>query len=159
MIKDEDGNDIPDPDDQEEPEEDEELPPGEEWKEKNFDNYETDKTIVPSCFIWIDGKDEVLKQRVKTLPQNVVANTHWATEADMDRWLKAYREQNKSDVLNPCLTDFFSQYGISFFSQHCNDPVEKVFEAFKIFIEKGGKPFNYMTFDEQNEQSRLMSKD
>lgn len=30
MIKDEEGNEIPDPDDQDEPEEEEELPPGEE---------------------------------------------------------------------------------------------------------------------------------
>jgi hypothetical protein len=77
----------------------------------------------------------------------------------MDRRLKAYREYNRSDVQNPCLTDFFSQYNIPFFNQLSSDPVEKVFEAFKIFIEKGGKPFNYMTFDEQKEQNRLMEKD
>lgn len=58
MIIDEEGNQVPDPDDQEEPEQDEEeLPPGEERKEKNFENYETDSTISPSCFIRIDGED------------------------------------------------------------------------------------------------------
>ena len=91
MIIDDDGNQIPDPDDQEEPDQDEEdLPPGEERKEKNFENYEPDSTIVPSCFIRIDGEDDFLKLRIKGLPQNVVAGTHWATEPDMDRRFKAY---------------------------------------------------------------------
>jgi hypothetical protein len=52
MIIDEEGNSVPDPEDVEEPEADEEeLPPGEERKEKNFENYEPDSTIVPSCFL------------------------------------------------------------------------------------------------------------
>lgn len=40
---------------------------------------------------------------------------------------------------------------------HCNEPADKVFEAFKIFIEQQGKPFNYMTFDQEAEKKRLES--
>lgn len=137
MIKDEDGNEIPDPDDVEEPDSENEEPPapGEEKKEKNYENYEVDKTIAPGSFLRLDGEDDFLKQRIKGLPQDKVAGTHWATEADMDRRLKAYREFNKSDVSNPCLTDFFSKYSIPHFNQLCNEPEEKIIEAFKIFIE------------------------
>jgi len=50
-------------------------------------------------------------------------------------------------VKDPCLADFFKSYGIADFSIHCSETPEKVIEAFKIFIESQGKPFNYMTFD------------
>ena len=80
-----------------------------------------------------------------------MTGTHWATELDMDWRLKLYWENNKSDVANPNLTDFFDKYVIGFFSQHCSEIPEKVIEAFKIFIERNGKPFNYMTYDEENE--------
>jgi L-rhamnose mutarotase len=159
MIDDGEGNLIPDPDDVEPDSENEEPPaPGEEKKEKNYDNYEPNKNIVPACFLWVDGEDDVLKLRVKGLPQDQVAGTHWATEPEMDRRLKAYKEHNKSDVGNPNLANFFEKYNISVFSQHCNEPEEKVFEAFKIFVEKDGKPFNYMTYDEENEKKWLEEK-
>jgi len=63
FIKDDDGNDIPDPDDVEDPDSENEEPPapGEEKKEKNYDNYEPDKTIVPSSFIRLDGEEDYLK--------------------------------------------------------------------------------------------------
>lgn len=62
--------------------------------------------------------------------------THWATDVDMDRRLKAYREANRSDVKDPSLTDFFIKYQIPNFHMHCSEPADKVFEAFKIFIEQ-----------------------
>uniref|UniRef100_A0A7S3J5X4 Uncharacterized protein n=1 Tax=Euplotes harpa TaxID=151035 RepID=A0A7S3J5X4_9SPIT len=34
---------------------------------------------------------------------------------------------------------------------------EKLFEGFKIFIERNGKPFNYMTFDEEAEKLRVQA--
>lgn len=63
MIKDEDGNEIPDPDDVEEPDSENEEPPapGEEKKEKNYENYEVDKTIAPGSFLRLDGEDDFLK--------------------------------------------------------------------------------------------------
>jgi hypothetical protein len=60
-IDEETGEEIEDPDDQDEPEEEEEVQPGEEKKEKDYSNYITDKTIVPSCFIRLDGEDAALK--------------------------------------------------------------------------------------------------
>jgi len=53
----------------------------------------------------------------------------------MDWRLKAYREANKSDVKDPSLTEFFVKYLIPTFNMHCNEPADKVLEAFKIFIE------------------------
>jgi hypothetical protein len=57
---------------EEEPDSDEnadEEVPAEEKKEKNYDDYETDKTITPYCFIRIDAETVVLTHRVQLLPQ------------------------------------------------------------------------------------------
>jgi len=53
FIKDDDGNLIPDPEQEEEPDSENEEPPaaGEEKKEKSYEDYEPDSTIIPSCFI------------------------------------------------------------------------------------------------------------
>jgi len=41
---------------------------------------------------------------------------------------------------------------------HAIEPSEKVLEAFKVFIEQQGKPFNYMTFDEDAEKQRQQTQ-
>ena len=102
----------------------------------------------------VDGENDFLKQRVKELPQEVVEGTHW-NDADMDRRLKEYRELNSSEVGDPALIDFFKKYEIGTFEKKADEEEEQVMEAFKIFIEREGKPFNYMTFDEEAEQKRL----
>ena len=63
FIIDEEGNQVPDPEQEEEPDSENEEPPapGEEKKEKNYDNYEPDAAIVPGCFIRIDGEDDFIK--------------------------------------------------------------------------------------------------
>lgn len=55
---------MPDPEEEEEVDSENEEPPapGEEKKERNYDNYETDSAIVPGCFIRIDGEDDFIKQ-------------------------------------------------------------------------------------------------
>ena len=76
----------------------------------------------------------------------------------MDWRLKAYREANKSDVKDPSVTGFFAKYGIPTFNMPALEPSEKVLEAFKVFIEQQGKPFNYMTFDEDAEKQRQQTQ-
>ena len=49
-----------------------------------------DDSVITNKVKALLGEDDFLKQRIKGLPQNVVAGTHWATEPDMDRRFKAY---------------------------------------------------------------------
>ena len=159
-ITNDEGEVVTDPEDEPEEEsaDEEEEPPeeeegAEEKKEKNYDNYETDKTIIPSSFVQLEGDDDFLKNRVKELPQETVEGTHW-NDADMDRRLKDYRAVNNSEVEDPALIDFFKKYDIGTFNKGADEEEEQVLEACKIFIERHGRPFNYMTFDEDKEAAR-----
>ncbi len=163
-VTNEDGEEVLQEEEEEEPESnsdeeggDEEVP-AEEKKERNYDNYECDPAITPRSFVRLDGEDEFLKTRVKDLPEETVTDTHW-NDADMDRRLKAYREANNSEVDDPNLTTFFEKYDIQNFSSNCEEEQEKLFEAFKIFIEKLGKPFNYMSYDDKKEEERQSQVD
>ena len=155
MIVNEDGEEVPAEDEEEEPEpdsEEAEAAEGEELelkKEKNYDNYETDHIFPDSC-IKLDEDAEKLKERVKELPEDKVAGTHW-NDADMDRRIKAYKDLNDSETGEPSLKDFYTKYNVDVFESNGEDALE----AYKIYIERNGKPFNYMTFDSDAEAERL----
>lgn len=136
----------------EEPEE-EEL---EEGQEKNFDGYIVDQAIVPKSCIVLTGSDADLIKRVKNLPENEIKGTHYNAE-DMARRLKAYHTANNSKVAEYAVSDFFKQQGIQLFSIDCTTPIEKTLDAFKIYIERNEKPFNFMTYDQVAENKRNMT--
>lgn len=135
-----------------EDEEEEELEPG---QKKNFDGYIIDKAIVPKSCIVLTGNDADLVKRVKHLPESVISGTHYTAE-DMSRRLKAYRTANNSQVAEYSVSDFFDQQGISLFNKACTAPTKKVLDAFKIYVERNEKPFNFMTYDEIAENKRNM---
>ena len=159
MIINEEGEEVPadeEEGDEEEESADEDAQPeeGEELelkKEKNYDNYETDHIYPDSC-LKLDLEDEKLKERVKELPEEKVANSHW-NDADMDRRIKAFRDLNNSETDDPALTDFFASHKTEIFESDGDDSLE----AFKVYIERKGKPFNYMTFAAESEEERLLA--
>ena len=65
-----------------------------------------------------------------------------------------YRENNNSEVEDPNLSAFFEKHNFPLFTQEATEEEEKVLEAFKIFIEQTGKPFNYQTHDQEKEDLR-----
>jgi hypothetical protein len=44
---------------------------------------------------------------------------------------------------------------LNFLIENAENNEEKNFEAFKVFVEKNGKPFNYMTSDTLSEEDRV----
>lgn len=74
-------------------------------------------------------------KRVKNLPDNVIAGTHYNAD-DMFRRLKAYRVANNSKVAEYSVSDFFKQRDISLFSISCTEPADQTLDAFKIYIER-----------------------
>lgn len=76
---------------------------------------------------------------------------------DMTARLKKYRVYNNSEVAEPSVSSFFEDLqSISLFKKDCFTPTEKALDAFKIYIERNQKPFNFMTFDEVAENKRNM---
>jgi len=69
---------------------------------------------VPKSCIVLTGTDAELIKRVKNLPENVIAGTHYNAK-DMSRRLKAYRTANNSQVAEYSVSDFFKQRGIQLF--------------------------------------------
>lgn len=92
----------PKKDDEEEDAADEE----EEGAEKNWSKYILDTLIAPKNFICLEGQNDFLKTRVKELPEETTAGTHW-NEEGMNRRLKAYRDANENEEGNPSVKDFF----------------------------------------------------
>jgi adenylate kinase len=61
--------------------------------------FKIQEEIIPQYVIVFQGEDVALKQRVKELPIEKTADTHY-TDPHMDRRLKIYREQNVNDSGN-----------------------------------------------------------
>lgn len=130
--------------------EEEEL---EEGQKKSFEGYVVDEAIMPKSCIVLTGSDRELIKRVKNLPEHVIQGTHYTAE-DMERRLAVYRELNNSTVAEPSVSDFFKTQGIELYTTSCMLNPEHTLDAFKIYIERNEKPFNFMTFDEVAENKR-----
>jgi adenylate kinase len=143
----------------EEPEENDEIEEDEvdedgNLKQKIFDKYAPDEHLIPDSIILLDGDENYIKRRVKELPEERVTNTHW-NNADLNRRNKVYRLMNNSPIGDPALVDFFKKWSIGVISERCDEEESKLVEGFKIFIERNGKPINYMTFDQDAEKVRI----
>ena len=77
---------------EEEEEEEEELPEGEE---PSFDKHVKNEAIFPGSVIVLDGRDEDLVARVRSLTEDQIAGTHYTMD-DMRRRIKSYRLANNS---------------------------------------------------------------
>jgi len=134
----------------EEEEEEEEL---EEGQEPNFDKHVKNDAIFPGSIIVLEGADECLIDRVRELPEDSIVGTHY-NETDMRRRIKEYRVANNSTVAEPAVQDFFREQGIKFFREDILTRAKDSFNSFKIYIERNEKPFNFMTYDDDEEESR-----
>lgn len=51
---------------------------------------------------------------------------------------------------------FYEQQGISVFNESIKTPIDDALDSFKIYIERNERPYNYMTFDEEEEAKRAV---
>ncbi len=154
--------------------EEEELPEGEE---PSFDKHVKDDTIFPGSILVLDGDDQDLIQRVRELPEDQISGTHYNMDA-MQRRIKAYRTANNSTVAEPAVQAFFKQQGIQFYKESIQTRTKDALNGIKIYIERvscstssindkyliantfaflfhqNEKPFNFMTYDEDEEEVR-----
>lgn len=94
--------------------------------------------IFPGSVIVLDGSDEALIQRVRELPEDRIAGTHYNEERMRER-IKAYRVANNSTVAEPSVQDFFQQRGIKFFREDMMTRPKDALNSFKIYIERVSK--------------------
>ena len=127
-------------------------------KEKNFAKYSPDVSLMPDSIVLLDGDQDNIMRRVRELPEQSLAGTHW-NHADLIRRFKQYRKDTNSPIGDPALADFFENWAVGVCRERCEDPERKLMEGFKIFVERKGRPFNYMTFDEDAEKLRIQQVD
>lgn len=134
----------------------------------SFPGFKINREILPQYVIIFSAEDTALKQRVKDLPVEKTANTHF-TEAHMDRRLKLYREANPTDS-GTTVQDFFSKAISTFNGEIPISENVKTVHSFshgemellvdiQEFIERNGKPccLNLIT-DRDNKFLRALEK-
>lgn len=72
----------------------------------------------------------------------------------MERRIKAYRLANNSEVAEPAVQDFFKTQGIQFYKESIQTRTRDALNGFKIYIERNEKPYNFMTYDDDEEEVR-----
>lgn len=126
--------------------------------EPSDDKLTLDKALFPENIILLrepsSQKQDFLLQRVKNLPEEQIAGSHY-TEQGMNRRLARYREANASDKGDPAVQDFFARNGVEVFSVDCSKEEIEAFESVRIYIERSGRPDNFLEKAEDLNEQRL----
>jgi adenylate kinase len=128
----------------------EDEPELEEGEKKSWDGYVPREDIFPKSVIVLDASsDKLLLKRISDgMTEQEVFGTHY-TAADMARRIAAYRKANNSTIAEPSLKQFFLELSVQLHQELdvTSTPTAQCLKAFKIYIERFERPFNYMTFD------------
>lgn len=131
-----------------------EQEPIDEGEEDEEDKYKPkfQKHIYPESVIMLEGSDEFLKDKAKKLPNEIMKNSHYY-ENHMDRRLKAWHDSNTiDDYMYGMEPGKPKQTTARFFQEKETEILEidsatnnfELFEALRIYIERHGRPYNYL---------------
>ena len=110
------------------------------------------KNIYPESVIMFDALDESLKEKAKKLPKEVMKDSHYY-ENHMDRRIAAWRDKNAAEDYRhgleagkPKLTiaRFFQEKETEVLEIDCRIENFELFEWMRIYIERHGRPYNYL---------------
>ena len=111
--------------------------------------------IAPQTVISLDASDNYLIQRLQTLPEKNLTNTHF-NETDMTRRLKIYRETNNTEKGKPIMLNFFEENKIEVLNVNLENLDPKAhFDKMQAFIERKGKFKNYQIHEIIEEKKRV----
>ena len=130
-----------------------EEPELEEGEKKDFSKHVPDMKIFPKSCILLTGSNTELIDRVKELSEEEITGTHYNAK-DMQRRLMAYRTANNSEVAEPSVHRFFEEKEMQIFTESMSTAVSEAFDSFEIYIEREERPYNYMTWDAEEEVKR-----
>ncbi|CAI2387186.1 unnamed protein product [Moneuplotes crassus] len=101
----------------------------------DWDNdYDIDTDVLPKVFINLTGDLDEIKARVKELPEEKTAGSHW-DDAGLDRRNGVYKENNIRAE-----EDFYTKYGIKVYDQNCLEEETKVTENLQQIISDNFSP-------------------
>lgn len=110
------------------------------------------KSIYPESVIMLEGADEFLKEKAKKLPKEIMKDSHYY-ENHMDRRLAAWHDGNTIDDYRygvepgkPKLTTarFFQEKETEILEIDSAIDNFELFEAMRVYIERHGRPYNYL---------------
>jgi adenylate kinase len=121
-----------------------EIKPTQEEEEdsKLEPTYELDTQILPTNIIVLRGDIQAIIKKIKTLPE---------------KKLKRYEEYASSNLSRQsfAVQEFFSQNKIEVFEVSCNLIYPEMIESIRTYIEREGRPFNFLESSEVLRQRRL----
>jgi len=74
----------------------------------------------------------------------------------MKRRLKVYHNFNNSKTAEPSVQQFFKDQGVKLFDKDASLDVQEIMDSIKIYIERNGKPHNFMIKDAPKEAARRL---
>lgn len=110
------------------------------------------KHIYPESVIMLEGPDEFLKDKAKKLPNEIMKNSHYY-DNHMDRRLMSWHDGNTIDDYRYGLTpgkpklttsSFFQEKETEILQIYAGNDNFELFEDMRIYIERHGRPFNYL---------------
>jgi len=121
-------------------------------------NLVIDNDIYPQSVIVLQGDDQFLIERVRNLPEDMVAGTHY-NEEDMERRLETYHRVNDSEIGLPSVSEFFAENLLEVLKVPSALERDEIFERMLTYAERHGRPFNYLTVSEEIETQRIKKLD
>ena len=120
--------------------------------EDAFDRLVLNSEILPNNIIKIsDLSDDFLKNRVKSMPETSMTNSH-NNEEGLTRRLLAYRNANESQKGDPSVTEFFTEKKIELLEIDGKLNEEEILERIKIFLDRNGLVNNFQKHFEEDEK-------
>jgi len=113
--------------------------------------------------ILMRGTDAELKEKAKKLEKHKIQGLHYF-EMDMERRLNSWNESNNvanyHDSERPVpVMRFFQERETEIFEVDQGKEETEIFEAIRIYVERHGRPFNYLPSMEHNHMERRAKLD
>lgn len=119
------------------------------------------KNIYPDSVILLRAGYYTLQNKINQLSSEELAKSHWMPEMFDRRWNQYYSD-NDNSVYNdistgsdrkPPLTRFFQENKTEIYELDCDGDQYEMFEGMRTYIERNGRPYNYLSqIDELNQQ-------
>eukprot|EP01022_Parablepharisma_sp_SALTPOND_P027363 TRINITY_DN663_c4_g1_i1.p1 TRINITY_DN663_c4_g1~~TRINITY_DN663_c4_g1_i1.p1 ORF type:complete len:859 (+),score=160.63 TRINITY_DN663_c4_g1_i1:101-2578(+) len=135
-----------------------EEPPAED-EAPSFEDYLLANEIAPSSVILLNASDKYVIERVKNMTeqeQGSGGDNGKYNETEIKKRLKEYRAANNPEDGTLSLADFFKERSVDALTLDLEAHAKEILlQKSKVFVERNGKPKNYMTEDEEKEKARL----
>ena len=124
-------------------------------QEINYEEMIIDNSICPSNIIVLKCSDEFLTKRIMDMTEAQTKNSHF-NQKDLKRRLKQYKDANCSADGSPSIQQLFKSRGIDIIEINADNPIsDMIIGRMKLFIERNGKPKNYLNEEEVVEKKRV----